>query len=85
MIPTPSESSSARRPGFDVVGIVTSSAGLAVLTYGFIEAGQHGWGSAPAGLLAGSTLPVALQAPSECAPPSDDFWMKFGTADHRGQ
>ena len=33
-------------PGVDIVGIVSSSAGLAALTYGFIEAGQHGWASA---------------------------------------
>ena len=39
------ESSSARRPGFDLVGILGSSIGLAALTYGFIEAGQHGWSS----------------------------------------
>lgn len=42
------ESSSAERRGFDVVGIVSSSAGLALLTYGFIEAGQHGWESGAA-------------------------------------
>jgi hypothetical protein len=35
--------------------------------------------------LAGSTLPVALQAPSECAPPSDDFWTKFGPGHSLGQ
>ena len=39
------ESSSAWRPGFDLVGILGSSIGLAALTYGFIEAGQHGWSS----------------------------------------
>jgi len=39
------ESSSLERPGFDVVGIVSSSAGLVALTYGFIEAGQNGWSS----------------------------------------
>jgi EmrB/QacA subfamily drug resistance transporter len=39
------ESKSALRPGIDTVGIVSSSAGLVCLTYGFIEAGQHGWGS----------------------------------------
>lgn len=42
------ESSSPQRPGFDVVGIAISSAGLVALTYGFIETGQHGWGSAGA-------------------------------------
>jgi Na+/melibiose symporter-like transporter len=42
------ESRSALRPGIDMVGILSSSAGLACLTYGFIEAGQYGWGSADA-------------------------------------
>lgn len=42
------ESASPHPPGFDIVGILSSSAGLAVLTYGFIEAGQHGWGTAGA-------------------------------------
>ncbi len=39
------ESRSALRPGIDSVGIVSSSAGLVSMTYGFIEAGEHGWGS----------------------------------------
>ncbi|MGD0441666.1 MAG: MFS transporter [Acidimicrobiales bacterium] len=39
------ESRSACRPGFDTVGIVSSSAGLAAVTYGLIQAGQHGWSS----------------------------------------
>src|SRR6266516_3880072 len=39
------ESRAARRPGLDPVGIVTSCAGLAVLIYGFIAAGQYGWSS----------------------------------------
>ena len=39
------ESKSALRPGFDAVGIVSSSAGLVGVTYGLIEAGQHGWSS----------------------------------------
>jgi MFS transporter, DHA2 family, multidrug resistance protein len=42
------ESRSAVRPGVDTLGIVTSSGGLACLVYGFIQAGQHGWGSAVA-------------------------------------
>ncbi|HUA96444.1 MAG TPA: MFS transporter, partial [Acidimicrobiales bacterium] len=42
------ESRSAARPGVDTAGIVSSSAGLVCLTYGFIEAGEHGWGSAGA-------------------------------------
>jgi MFS transporter, DHA2 family, multidrug resistance protein len=40
------ESRSERKPGIDGVGAVLSSAGLTALTYGFIEAGQDGWGSA---------------------------------------
>jgi MFS transporter, DHA2 family, multidrug resistance protein len=39
------ESRSAQRPGIDVAGVLISSAGLAGLTYGFIRAGQDGWGS----------------------------------------
>jgi DHA2 family multidrug resistance protein-like MFS transporter len=39
------ESRAANRPGLDPVGIVTSCAGLAVLVYGFIAAGQYGWSS----------------------------------------
>jgi hypothetical protein len=39
------ESRAARRPGLDPVGILTSCAGLAVLTHGTIQAGQHGWGN----------------------------------------
>src|SRR6516162_7838288 len=39
------ESRATSRPGLDPVGIVASSAGLAVLIYGFIAAGQYGWSS----------------------------------------
>jgi EmrB/QacA subfamily drug resistance transporter len=42
------ESRAAKRPGFDVVGVVLSVAGLVSLTYGLIEAGQQGWGDATA-------------------------------------
>ena len=45
------ESRAARRPGLDLVGIVTSCVGLAVLIYGFIAAGQYGW-SSPTAILA---------------------------------
>ena len=37
------ESRSARRPAFDLPGIAFSCAGLAALTFGFIQAGQSGW------------------------------------------
>src|SRR5256886_12411318 len=36
------ESRSAERPRIDVAGVILSSAGLAALTYGFINAGQDG-------------------------------------------
>ena len=54
------ESASPDRPGFDIIGIVSSSAGLVGVTFGFIEAGQRGWGSAGAigPLLAGLALIV---------------------------
>src|SRR6516225_8427662 len=39
------ESRAAERPGLDPVGIMASCAGLAVLVYGFIAAGQYGWTS----------------------------------------
>jgi len=42
------ESRATPRPGIDVPGILASSGGLAVLTYGLIEAGRSGWGTASA-------------------------------------
>ncbi len=42
------ESRSATRPGLDPVGVASSSAGLSVVTYGLIEAGQNGWTDASA-------------------------------------
>ena len=39
------ESRADERPGLDLVGIAASCAGLAVLVYGFIAAGQYGWSS----------------------------------------
>jgi EmrB/QacA subfamily drug resistance transporter len=44
------ESRNPLRPRIDVVGVITSSLGLVGLTYGVIEAGDHGWGE-PATLL----------------------------------
>jgi EmrB/QacA subfamily drug resistance transporter len=45
------ESRGERRPRVDLPGILTSSGGLALLTYGIVRAGQDGWGD-----------PVALAA-----------------------
>src|SRR6516164_5287999 len=58
------ESRAAERPGLDPAGIVASSAGLAVLVYGFIAAGQYGWTSATAiaAMTAGVVILVAFVA-----------------------
>jgi DHA2 family multidrug resistance protein-like MFS transporter len=40
-----------KRRGFDLVGVFTSAAGLVLLTYGLIKAGQDGWSSVGALLL----------------------------------
>ena len=42
------ESRAPERPALDPVGVAASSAGLAGVTYGLIEAGQSGWGSSAA-------------------------------------
>ena len=42
------ESRSSQRPWLDVGGVAISSLGLAGMTFGVIEAGEHGWGSASA-------------------------------------
>jgi EmrB/QacA subfamily drug resistance transporter len=56
------ESRSATATGLDVFGVVLSSLGLLGLTFGFIAAGQHGWGdmSAWIALPAGVVLLVAF-------------------------
>ncbi|HEX9342479.1 MAG TPA: MFS transporter [Actinomycetota bacterium] len=56
------ESRSIHRPRLDITGVLISSAGLVGLTYGAIEAGQHGWGSpaAAASLIAGVLLLVVF-------------------------
>jgi EmrB/QacA subfamily drug resistance transporter len=39
------ESRAVQRPSLDLVGVVTSAAGLVGVTYGLIKAGQDGWGN----------------------------------------
>ena len=58
------ESRAAERPGLDPAGIVASCAGLAVLVYGFIAAGQYGWTSVTAmtAMAAGVVILVAFVA-----------------------
>jgi MFS transporter, DHA2 family, multidrug resistance protein len=54
------ESRATERPGMDPVGVLASYAGMAVLVYGFIAAGQYGWGSAIAlASIAGGALILA--------------------------
>ncbi len=48
------ESRASRRPGVDTIGIAASAAGLVSLTYGFIQAGEYGWGSA------GAVVPIVV-------------------------
>ena len=56
------ESRASQAPGLDPAGIVTSCAGLGVLIYGFIAAGQYGWTSATAiiAMLAGAATLAAF-------------------------
>lgn len=54
------ESRAAQRPGLDLAGVAVSAAGLVVLTYGLIQAGQDGW--ADTGALALMIAGVALLA-----------------------
>ena len=56
------ESRSAVRPGLDPLGVLTSSAGLAMLVYGTILAGENGWGDPGAlgWLVAGALALVAF-------------------------
>ena len=42
------ESRASPRPGLDLVGVAASAAGLVILTYGLIAAGQEGWGNVDA-------------------------------------
>lgn len=56
------ESRNPERPALDPVGVLASSAGLAVLTFGMVKAGQDGWGSAGAlgGILGGLAILVGF-------------------------
>jgi EmrB/QacA subfamily drug resistance transporter len=58
------ESRASQRPSLDLPGVLLSSAGLTGLTYGFIKAGQNGWGSpaALATIAAGAVLLAVLVA-----------------------
>lgn len=53
---------SVERRGLDPVGVLASSAGLAVLVYGLIEAGRNGWddGGALAAMALGAVILVAF-------------------------
>ena len=42
------QSSSERRPAIDILGVLLSSTGLAVLMYGLVQAGDNGWGDSSA-------------------------------------
>jgi len=42
------ESRAPERPGLDPIGIIASTSGLVIMTYGLIEAGQNGWNDARA-------------------------------------
>jgi EmrB/QacA subfamily drug resistance transporter len=57
-------SRASRLPALDLVGVLTSVAGLVAVTYGLIEAGQHGWTSAAGALpiLVGLALLIAFAA-----------------------
>jgi MFS transporter, DHA2 family, multidrug resistance protein len=54
------QSRSERRPSIDIVGVLLSSSGLAVLMYGLVQAGENGWGSA--GAIVPSVVAIAMLA-----------------------
>jgi EmrB/QacA subfamily drug resistance transporter len=54
------ESRAQQRPGLDVVGIITSTAGLVALTYGFVRAGDQGWSDAGAWVAMGIGVVVLI-------------------------
>ena len=61
------------RPGLDPFGVVASTAGLASLIYGLIEAGQNGWGDA------GSVRPATRSSSADLA-----VSMMIGTGETSG-
>ena len=65
------ESRSERRPRLDVPGVLLSSGGLAVLTYGVIKAGENVWSDATA---------VATMAAGAAALASFVFWERRVTS-----
>jgi len=54
------QSRSEKAPGIDVLGVVLSSTGLALLMYGLVQAGDSGWASA--GAIVPSIVSVAILA-----------------------
>jgi EmrB/QacA subfamily drug resistance transporter len=55
------ESSNPHAKGVDIPGVVTFTAGAAAITYGLMQAGEHGWGSAQTlGWLGGGLLAWAI-------------------------
>lgn len=50
------ETRASEHPGFDLVGVAMSAAGLVAVTYGLIEAGQDGWSDVGALLLMAAGL-----------------------------
>ena len=82
------ESRSAARPSIDVAGLLVSSAGLVALTYGFIKAGQDGWGDVTAvvliaaGVVALALLPLVERRVARGGEPLADLRL-FRSADFR--
>ncbi|HEX7159838.1 MAG TPA: MFS transporter, partial [Trebonia sp.] len=82
------ESRSAARPSIDVAGLLVSSAGLVALTYGFIKAGQDGWGDVTAvvliaaGVVALALLPLVERRVARGGQPLADLRL-FRSADFR--
>ena len=54
------ESRAAERPALDPLGVLTSSLGLAGVTYGLIELGRNGWTDPPSLAVLGAGLAVLL-------------------------